>query len=258
MIAIALLSGCSLFLGDGDGSPPAGDGGPEDSDAGGDADGAASTDARATALPITECPEDMALAACYLFDGNGEDGSTNANHAVTVTGVDFANGLAGQAAVFSEDDQMTVGENGDTLDMAGSSLTVEVWVRPGAFADAADRRGIFDVNSEYSLFIDENGQVECNGAGGLPAAGQLALGQWTHVACVIEANTSITLYLDGDVMVTDSATTPTGGANAIEIGSDSPYAAGDSHYIGMLDNLVIWSVARTRAQVCATAGIACD
>ena len=214
----------------------------------------------AVAGPIRACPVSSDLVACYLFDNNGIDNSANANNTVAV-GVEFTDGVANRAAVFTDNDQMTVVEDGQTFEVV--AVTIEAWLRPSAFPDGGDvRAGVFDKNGQYSFFIDPTGAVFCNGAGGVLApAGQLTIGTWSHVACSMRDDDGKRVYVDRtEVAAIPPPINPlsTGVGDPAEIGSDGPFTIDDSHYEGAIDNLLIWSTVRTRDQLCETSGLDCQ
>jgi hypothetical protein len=202
--------------------------------------------------------------ACYLLDdAAGTDGSQNDLHAEVVVGVTSEIGQAGQAAVFENDDRMGLPDD-LAFDLV-QAVTVEAWIRPDAFADpdlssdpAKPRAAVFDHNNAYSIFIDDAGRVFCNGGGVMLApAGQLTPGRWSHVACAIAEGFEKVVYVDGDVVASGPAGAVAAGGPP-EIASDAPFTENDSHFVGAIDNLLIWSVARTRAEICQTAGLSCE
>ena len=166
------------------------------------------------------------------------------------------------AAEFENNDRMTVD---DDSAFEVSAITIEAWVRPDAFASAAlsnpmnnPRAAVFDHDGAYSIFIDDAGQVFCNGVNvQVPAGGQLAIGQWSHVACTIENGGDKVVYVDGAEVGRGTANIDIADGSGSEIGGDAQYAIDDSHFIGAIDNLLIWTVARSRAQLCQTAGLDC-
>ena len=57
-----------------------------------------------------------------------------------------------------------------------------------------------------------------------------------------------------DTMGGAVVTTATGGTG---IGSQTPTQARENHYVGLIDNIRIWSVARAKADICADAAPNC-
>jgi hypothetical protein len=192
---------------------------------------------------------DPALVGCFRFDDVTNDAS-GAGLPVSAVNVDFDQGVSGRAAVFSADSSLHITET-PALDV--SAVTMEMWVRPDALPVDPARAGLFDNSGQYGIFVLDGATVRCTGGGGQALqAGALTAGVWTHVACVHDGQ-GITLYIDGTVAATDSAG-PLGTASSegSNIGGDNP--DGDDDFLGRIDELRIWSRARTAAEVCEAAG----
>ena len=201
------------------------------------------------APPAAFCdPADPALVGCFRFEDTTADAS-GSGLAVSAIDVGFDQGVSGRAAVFTVESALHIDET-PVLDLA--VFTIEMWVRPDALPVAPSRAGLFDNNAQYALFIFDDATVRCSGNGVAEASDILAVAVWTHVACVHDGQ-SVTLYVDGQVQATGPAGVLSPGATSgSNIGGDSP--GGNDDFIGRIDELRIWSRARTPAEVCEAAG----
>ena len=123
-------------------------------------------------------------------------------------------------------------------------------MKPGALPDAG-RFGIIDNDSAYGVFYTAT-TVACAFNVTLTATVTLARKTWTHVACTHDGSL-ITLYLDGAPIASMAAVgnATAGNAQGLVLGGNSP--AGD-RMVGLLDQVRVFSEARTAAQICAAAG----
>ena len=141
----------------------------------------------------------------------------------------------------------------ETSDLDLDAVTVEMWVRPDALPPTAQARtGLFDNDGQYSVFLFGDGTVHCLASGEIEAVG-LAVGTWTHVACV-HNGLSVTLYIDGAALATALAGPLGLMPNGSNIGSNSP--DGNDRFIGRIDELRIFRRARTPDELCEAAGCA--
>ncbi len=219
---------------------------------------AAASDSATDAAPmvLSVCPDDATLLACFLFDGNTIDGSS-VNNNPNVSRVGFVQGASADAASFAADSQLSI-------DMpmlnATDALTIEAWVR----RDPTTVQSILaDSDGNFAMFVLGDGRIACQALGSLStetATATVSTTELTHVACSFEGERGWTAYVNG---VVDGL--PRGGGSLsanirpLEIGGDAPYAAQAPalRFTGVIDNLLIWSTARTGAQLCATAGLSC-
>jgi hypothetical protein len=195
------------------------------------------------------------LAACYRFEAltapvQPHDDSGNGNHGVA-TGVRFVAGRpgAGQAIVTSATSSVRIPDS-ESLDPS-EALTLEAWVRPTTLP-LSGRAGLLDNNGQYGLFVASTAEVRCAIGNNVLAGLHIQAGDWTHVACSFDGET-IALYQDGRLIVSAESdeTLITGRTDGLAIGQNSP--DGDP-FDGALDDVHIWSTARSPAQICAAAG----
>jgi hypothetical protein len=153
---------------------------------------------------------------------------------------------------------------------SGGSVTVEAWINPADFIGTwmpivtKDNAG---AQRSYSLWLNSNGSVygdsrDASGFhGATTAAGAVVLNTWTHVALVIDRNAGaagVRLFING---VDATASTSGGAPNAAQpaVNSGGPLrigATGEPNgayatFDGAIDEVRVWSVARTGAQIAA-------
>jgi hypothetical protein len=145
--------------------------------------------------------------------------------------------------------------------------TVEVWFRdetPGGYNHARTRilakgNSSLDPEVPYFLTIESNELVAGFRVGGSSrvlrynlALGGVTANAWHHVAATYSAATrALTLYIDG-VQVAQNvgiAAGTTGNTRPVRIGRDG---SGSFYWRGKLDDLRIWAILRTPAEIQAT------
>jgi hypothetical protein len=138
-----------------------------------------------------------------------------------------------------------------SLDVTGP-ITIEFWLRADTIP-ASGRAGLIDHNGQWGLFLAPGGQVRCV----MPPVTATDLvvqpGVWTHIACVYDLQT-IQLYQDGVAAPNPPPGTTavnTAPVDGIHIGEDSP--GGADQLLGAVDDVRIWKVARTAAEIAADA-----
>jgi hypothetical protein len=185
------------------------------------------------------------LIACFELEGNAQDGSPNNLDAIS-NGVAFVPGRSGLGAQVDGSSTIDIGENA-LLDPP--AITMEAWIRPTQLPSGLDRAGIVDNNGQYGFFLHAAGALQCVG---LKVEANVQLGVWTHVACTYDERTRI--YVDGN----EVDATGGGGGPLASVGTTGTSIAGDnpsgSRLIGVIDQIRIFKVARTAAQICAAAG----
>lgn len=200
------------------------------------------------------CPVDPNLRACIRFDedvaGTYVDGSGYAN-TVTHTNALLVPGVTNAAAHSAPTAHYQMADSA-SLDLT-NAMTIEVWARLDSLP-AGGRAGIIDNDGQYGLILYPTEGLRCTNAIGQAPAVVVPTGVWFHAACVWNG-TMMTVYIDGmPASATSlSGTMPTANTNPVGLLNTSPVF--DEPMDGAVDNLRIWSSARTQAQICADAGL---
>jgi hypothetical protein len=195
------------------------------------------------------CTE-ASLVACWQFD-DARDGTGNHND-LTLTGgaATVVGGYRGDALTVPTGGLAHVAHN-TTFDVA--HVTVEAWIKPSALPTAGARAGIFDEDGQYGVFIYPPGILTCAMASDASSpSNTIIVGVWQHVACTYDQMT-VRVYYNGVEVASQPATTalPTMSPNGVSVGSNSP--SGDE-LAGLVDEVRVFSIARTAAEICAAAG----
>jgi len=211
-------------------------------------------DAAIDARVVPYCdPDDTSLVACYEFEGDANDGSSNMLDAQTAN-VTYATGRSGTAMVFGATSSAEVPDS-PALDVA--ALTIEAWIKPSQAPASGLRMGIIDMEGRAGFFLQDSGQIRCIASTSLQVTANIALDTWTHVACTYDPPT-LTIYVDGMAFpsVGNGGPLATTSTTGISIAADNPAGSG-SRLIGMIDQLRLMSRARTANEICVDAGT-CD
>jgi hypothetical protein len=194
------------------------------------------------------------LVACYEFEGNADDRSANHLNATTDM-VGYQAGRVGSALALGKTSTVRIADT-PVLDL--QQFTVEAWLYQ---TDSTQGQNVTVVNNvmQYGLLLDTANQPFCacftDTLIVASATTPLPLNRWTHVACTYDT-TVLTLYVDGAVARQAPGNGPANvmAMSGTGIGSDSANTEDFHHYVGLIDELRIWLVPRTHAQICADAG----
>jgi concanavalin A-like lectin/glucanase superfamily protein len=194
---------------------------------------------------------DPTLVACYAFENTLADGSPNGHDPNVMSNVTFAAGKIGQALVVGPTTEVDVP---DSTGFDVAALTIEAWIAPAALPASGARAGILDCEAQYGFFLHDQGNLSCTAGGGVTAPnGGIAAGDWHHVACTSDG-AIVTIYIDGTAVVSGpGGALSSGGTTGITLGGNNP-PGGGSPLDGTLDQVRLYSAARTAAQICADAG----
>jgi hypothetical protein len=220
-------------------------------------DAVALIDATTTTPPQPLCDPTVAdLVACYDFDGDAKDASSN-HLDLSPSHASFVLSPAGMALQFGIESSADHGD-GDVYNLA--ALTMEAWIQPTQLPDPGKHAVIMDVDRQYDLQLREDGRVTCGLVGGHEPVDlvppHIVAGAWTHVACTYDGSTAL-LYINGVVAATGvmGGALHTEGDSGMSIGADNPPKDGDrSRFIGLIDELRLMSVARSATDLCHDAG----
>jgi Concanavalin A-like lectin/glucanases superfamily/IPT/TIG domain len=135
-----------------------------------------------------------------------------------------------------------------------TGLTIEAWVyrsstNSGGYRCVV-RKNASSFNESYSLRLN-SGQPQmvlktaANGTTGPTAPVTLPTNTWHHLAATFD-NSSVRIYMDGTQIVQQTGLT----GPLVNTGSPLLFAAGDSEpWSGYIDNVRLWSVARTQQEI---------
>ncbi len=270
VLACLSLAACSFDtsnLYQGESAPGATDGAPDITGDSGvsQTDAAPGTPDSGTLPDASESPNDPCdatspdLIVCMQFeDTPGSttllDESQYGNNAV-VSNAAFAAGHDGQALQGRSDFSSLLAKSA-SLDTE-NQLTIEMWINPDQDIDGG-RWGLFDNNGQYGFFLGDGNELRCSTSGGpnvTSPEGVVTALQWQHVACTYDGS-SIVLYVNGTEVASANGTgsMSTDGNDGAALAQDSP--DGDE-FLGRMDTLRVWNVGRSRAELCAGAGLSC-
>ncbi|MBN8613947.1 MAG: LamG domain-containing protein [Deltaproteobacteria bacterium] len=237
-----------------------------------DPDAFAAPDAGADAFSVPDAPPGCgALRLYYRFEeasgpvidesGCGNDGTPSD----VLTGQPGANGSAyvfNRAGVLNA--HVLVPDSPSLS--AFSQLTVEAWVRHrgGMFQTIVGQGDLVDGDPfTFHTFTDRDPSLTlpnhptCTGSASYRSSTPLPVDSWVHVAFSYDATTGVLVhYRDGNEVLREN--TPYASrvlcdnAEALLVGASRP--DGTWGWQGLLDELRIWGVIRTEAEICTDAG----
>lgn len=188
------------------------------------------------------CSTDPAQIACYTFDNDTLDHSTHAHH-LTATGTSFgagANGTPGLSIIAGS--SVT---SGDSTDFNVATYTIRMTILASSLPATNTRRGLFDSNLRYRMFLHPNGVIRCAFTDSAAASVELfspdnavVPGVRTRVACTYDGAT-LKVLIDDIVVATRTDPRSLGASTAgIVIGQNSPSG---ENFEGVIDNVEVWS-----------------
>ncbi len=193
--------------------------------------------------------------SCTIVLTSG-DPNTNENRALVFNGVDGGNGA-----------QVFVPHSTD-LNLCGSSFTLEAWCNPATILAHSRwgqwimNKGIDNSQNEYLLGIDQYGTMTfwSSYTGTIWSRSRLTTNQWTHVALVVNEQTkTATMYINGeeDGSVSFGGNVPVTTSAPLYIGARNYFgqSIGVETWDGTLEEVRIWTAARTKDQIRANKGL---
>ena len=228
----------------------------------------------ASSLPFTVCPLPVALARNVTVTLNANGTATLAATAVnngstascgpapaaflsvspnTFTTADIRPPAVASALRFTGSGQYVNVDYGTTVPVGNSNYTIEAWVKPTAMGGY----GIIGWGSPgapnlvNALRLTATGLLNYWWANDLEVRTASLVGAWHHVAATYDGTTR-TIYLDGVAVGSD---TPRG-HNVPNVGNLRIGSTNFGEYFpGSIDEVRVWNVARTAAQLHATKGV---
>ena len=132
-----------------------------------------------------------------------------------------------------------------------AAYTIEAWVYPTSWAAYPTIVGN-DYTVSYWLGLNTSGHIRFYPRGGslVEGANVVPLNTWTHVAATYNSASGWAIYFNGLLDGTGSLTGAVGtSANDLRIGADRSLGAPAYFWHGYLDEIRIWSSARTMAEI---------
>jgi hypothetical protein len=190
---------------------------------------------------------DPGVALCFSFDGTSSDQSPAALAPSETANLAFVAGRRGQAIAFGPDSALRFAPH-PAFDLPSGAASIEAWIqRSSSSTDAV----VFDDDARFSLTIDAGGHVWCKSSKGeVRASTVLPVGQWVHVACVVDAGT-MRAYAAGIVDGIGIGGIDPSPMSAAAIGGNAP--SGEP-FVGIIDSLRVFRVARTPEEIASAAG----
>jgi hypothetical protein len=193
------------------------------------------------------------LGAAYGFEEGGgnivNDSSGNGNTGVIMGGAIWTTGRFGGALSFDGTSAGITVDDSPSLDLT-AAMTLEAWVYPGSIAqwDPVLRKGVLPAD-DYILFASTGDTmtpaVYCAGFDdNVYAPSAIPADAWTYLAATYDGTNAI-IYTNGVLAVSVPNDTPINtSTNSLTIGSATP-----AYFLGTIDELRIYNVALTAAQI---------
>jgi hypothetical protein len=202
---------------------------------------------------VTVPPADPGLVAAYGMNagtGTAVADASGKGNTGTATAATWAAGKYGQALSFNGTSAWVTVPDANTLDLT-NGMTVEAWVRPSSVSGwRTVLMKEFGADLSYAI-MGSGGSgpaafIHTSSGANAPAAANLPLNVWSHVAATYDGST-LRMYVNG-VQV---ATNPTAGN--LRVGTGPLRIGGNSgsgeYFSGLIDEVRVYSKALTAAQV---------
>jgi hypothetical protein len=213
------------------------------------------------------------LVSWWPGDGNAND-IIDANAGTLQNGAGFAPGKVGQAFSFDGVDDYVNIPDSPPLDSIASTITVDLWINPEIPPSGAGwafaRRDPF-VSEGFSVSITSDGRLEIivrtttsptvSGSVFKSGPGVITFGQFQHIAAIANTGTGLVKgFVNGQSVALSNTFGPSTlsgslfNVNNLFIGrrqssATSEGAGGGAHYKGLIDEVGIYSVELSQAQI---------
>ena len=181
-------------------------------------------------------------------------------HILTLTVTDTENGIGHdtiQVEVRPKNDY-ALRFNADSLDelvaiesipTPGEDLTIEMWVRQDETSNDVDALLNFGEDGQRLVLKSQDRLPSWGEGAGNHADTSLPMHQWHHLAFVVQNNNLTGIYLDGTAQTLDSAGQIVPPMAHFSIASYYDSGADAHNFKGSIDELRLWNVARTGAEI---------
>ncbi|MFQ5492566.1 MAG: DUF2341 domain-containing protein [Candidatus Dojkabacteria bacterium] len=188
------------------------------------------------------------------ISGNGYNGTLNntedSDHRFGK--IDYSVDLDGS------NEYISVSDNNDFSPSVTGAVTMSAWIRPDTIV--AGNTYILTKgdtsNYEYAIWLGTGGEVGCTawtlaGLNHLAVSGSTSTSanEWHHVACVIEHNSEMNIYLDGASEGTDSTPSSTMGNGTADVQIGKRGDDVGNEFDGRVDEVKIWDFALSTRQI---------
>lgn len=109
---------------------------------------------------------------------------------------------------------------------------------------------IFDNDARFTMTIEADGTLRCATPTANARGGKITVEVWTHIACVFDG-ANIKAYVAGAEVGSAAGTIGASSTTGARLGDDAP--DGGEGFTGELDDLRVFNVARSAAQISAAA-----
>lgn len=202
---------------------------------------------------------DTIVSGPIIGDGNALNFSTGSLTASTTYNVYAEKLITSRGLLFDKENfsskALNCG-NDPSVQISGTEISLEAWIYPTEWQNSISSGNI--INNEqnspdngYMLRCGNDGQLGFTLGNGswtdlFSPTGTLVLNTWQHVAATYDG-TTMTIYVDGNVVASSNAALTIGQSNqSLVIGN---YTASGRPFIGTIDEVRIWSVARSETEI---------
>lgn len=204
-----------------------------------------------------------ATVGYWKFDENtgssAEDSSGNGNQATLINTPTWTQGKYGAGINFAGSDQHVTRADDADFDFADDAdMTIGAWIKHAA---TSTQEVILSKYQEagYKIIMESDGDITCaldydNTWTPTDSATSTAAtyddNNWHYISCVKSGASSLSLYIDGVLIATDSSLTATNtltNSDPLYIGIDADGTSND--FIGQIDEVKIYNYARSAKQI---------
>lgn len=199
-----------------------------------------------------------------LDEGTGStayDISVNGNNGTLTNTPTWTTGRYGNGVAFAGSNQHIIRADDSDLDfIAADNFTISTWFR---HTTASAQEAILAKHNAtaggYKILMEADGDITCAidddstwtpDDSATSTAATYDNNAWHHIACVKNANSSLTLYIDGLQIIRDTSITATGSlanADSFYYGIDGDGTSND--FVGNLDDLRVYNYVRSAGQI---------